>query len=439
MTDSTANKPDGIFATVDLAIRLAKFLVDNHPAELFLTEQQAQHPAIFDFALQKALMDCGQAFTSNDQRLKRFAVQDQKLIQRCLEIHRGITASASYYSPEKYAERSVEGLVQDLTLWNNKDKPRTEVLARLERNPDFVNDLFRGQIALLEQKSTLRSWFNPMIGDTSDECLKIVSIIAKNVEHLTSAQDQLPPFSETSDQSLKIVSIIAKSVEHITLLQNLLPPFSEILGHPSSDKVAKTILSYLNHFDDTKGQLNLTDIGIKPISRALMLDLGAKFSDKPVVQAIVRYASRNADWLYGMYVLVPPIGSKLSFLDSIQKLLNESLQRMMDRNSEKDDLVDLIVAMTFLTNPKFKYSVSNSSGLVDKILSNQLVSKHVLVDLIEQYRQQGQCSDIDLVSAAGDELFKYSVISPFVSLQYFVDHSKDKTISEQILGQDLGL
>jgi len=408
MTDSTANKPDGIFATVDLAIRLAKFLADNHPAELFLTEQKAQHPAIFDSALQKALMDCGQAFTSNDQRLKRFALLDQKLIERCLEIHRGITASASYHGPEKYAERSVEGLVQDLTLWNNKDKPRTEVLARLERNPDFVNDLFRGQIALLERQTTLRSWFNPMIGDTSDECLKIVSIIAKSSEHLTWAQ-------------------------------NLLPPFSETLGHPSSDKVAKAILSYLNHFDDSKGLINLTDIGIKPISRALMLDLGAKCSDKPVVQAIVRYASRNADWLHGMYALAPPIGSKLFFQDSIQKLLNETLQHMKDRKADKDDFVDLIVAMSFLTHPEFKYVVSNSSGLVDRIFSNQFVSKEILVDLIEQYRQEGQCSDIDLVGAAGDELFKYSVISSFVSLQYFVDHSKDKTISEQILGQDLGL
>jgi hypothetical protein len=412
MKDQVMHLPvEGTFSSIEVAAKITQHLTDEHPPELFLTELSLKYPEKFNAALRVALIDCGAAYLPGEKRLKRFADHDINLIDHCFGIHGdSIKSAASYQTRDQYKSRSFRDLMHDLTKWNIKDLPRAELRSRLETNPELLNDVLKYRLG--ENPKTIEQWFNPLIGDSASECISILSIVLKNSEHAKLAKG----FS---------------------------PDFRALLEHPSSEKVDKVLFAYLSFFEDP--QAAMPGVGLRPVSRALSRDIGSTFGYGKLAEAITNFATRNSDGIYAQYVtnanLLAP--GNVSILQTVRneliKLMNVAMKGIFEKKIGVHELVSMVAATSFLANPDFKYVVSPESKLVDKVFSNPLVPKHLLISLIEQFREIGQCSNSELVGAACDELFKYSVISNFVSLQYFVDHARDKTVAAQILESDLGL
>jgi hypothetical protein len=388
--------------------QISYFLEKAEPNEFFLQDLKVTCSTQFDEALKGALIKCSVAFHPTNGSMEKFTVADQQTITSCLRQWHEIAGAPAYQTDDDYANRQDIEIFNHLANWKCRKRPIKEVLRRCEIDQSCVHRLFDYCASQGYNTDDISGWLEPVNGEMMDECVRLVAIISTIECYQRSSKDLLPQFQDYVTTSL-------------------------------ASNAAKMIVAYLEHVNTAH-----VLIPSEPLAPVLSVFQGGVMhyeSETRVIKGIVRFVTANAPAIELHRLKMTETAKEFGrdYQDLLYAAIEEPVESFLKTGYSLETKAELLAALSFIGNQSLTYTVDPDSSLLDKLFSNRMVPGSIITPLIEEGREKGLFSNEELVAAKGDELYKYSIISKYVSVQHFIDQAKNKDIVEDMLGHDLGL
>jgi hypothetical protein len=344
-----------------------------------------------------------------DGSMGKFTAIDQQTISNCLrQWQQEIGSAPAYQTEEEYAQRPDAEIFAHLSNWKCRHRPIKELTRRCENDSSCIHRLFGYCASHGYSTDDLSGWLEPVNGEMMDECVRLVASISKIEHYQRSSKDLLPEFQDYVTTSL-------------------------------ASNAVKMIMAYLEHVDTA--QVLVASDPLAPVLSAFQCSVMHYESENRLIKGIFRYVAANAAAIEPHRIKMIETAKEFGrdYQDLLYAAIEEPVEDFLRTAYPLETKADMLAALSFISHPGMSYAVGPNSSLLDKLFSNRMVPGSIIAPLIEAGREKGLFSNEELVAAKGDELYKYSIIAKYVSVQHFIDHAKNKDIAEDMLGHDLGL
>jgi hypothetical protein len=365
------------------------FLQSATPAPSFLGGEKARLSyEVFDRALRDAIVQARPIYHPADADNSRFTQYDAEILNSTFQSWKGHIQSSPAYSEGQLNSLRCLGDEDLLAKFRTGKKPAqltAEVLRRLESDKTFIGHMFElGNGAFALYDGGFRKWFNPVLAESPDDCIKIISKISNSPKFAYAAPDFYPALGKGS------------------------------LTGASLDRECSALMSTFKHLDNAdkifKGK------PFAPVGQMLgrLKSLGAlpNLSDLP--HTLCQYTDKYKEFL-APQVKALTASYEMESNSVVGAMMANHLEPAFHAGVSVSVLAGIIGATSFMSKD-FSLQRFERQTLSEQLLSNVGTEPKLLQLILKKGRSEGLFSDQELFNAkVDDELWKYSVIGQFMN------------------------